>query len=106
MIRIDENLYFANSQYLEDVICERLQSSHDIRHVVLVGSAINHIDFSGFETLQHLLNKLRARNIQLHLAEVKGPVMDQLGKTSLLDELSPGQIFFTASEALRTLGHC
>ncbi len=106
MIRIDENLYFANSQYLEDVICERLQSSQDIRHVVLVGSAINHIDFSGFETLQHLLNKLRARNIQLHLAEVKGPVMDQLGKTSLLDELSPGQIFFTASEALRTLGHC
>ncbi len=106
MIRIDENLYFANSQYLEDVICQRLQSSQDIRHVVLVGSAINHIDFSGFETLQHLLNTLRAQNIQLHLAEVKGPVMDQLGKTSLLDDLSPGKIFFTASEALRTLGHC
>ena len=106
MIRVDENLYFANSQYLEDVICQRLQSSQDIRHVVLVGSAINHIDFSGFETLQHLLNTLRAQNIQLHLAEVKGPVMDQLGKTSLLDDLSPGKIFFTASEALRTLGHC
>jgi SulP family sulfate permease len=106
MIRVDESLYFANSQYLEDVICQRLQSSQDIRHVVLVGSAINHIDFSGFETLQHLLNTLRAQNIQLHLAEVKGPVMDQLGKTSLLDDLSPGKIFFTASEALRTLGHC
>ncbi|MCD8521352.1 MAG: STAS domain-containing protein [Saccharospirillaceae bacterium] len=103
MIRIDENLYFANGQYLEDVIRQRLQRGGHIRHVVLVGSAINHIDFSGFETLQHLLRELRKQHIQLHLAEVKGPVMDQLGKTNLLEELAPGQVFFTASEALRTL---
>ena len=106
MIRIDENLYFANGQYLEDVIRQRLQSGGHIRHVVLVGSAINHIDFSGFETLQHLLRELRKQHIQLHLAEVKGPVMDQLGKTNLLEELAPGQVFFTASEALRTLADC
>ncbi len=58
MIRVDENLYFANSQYLKDVICQRLQSSQDIRHVVLVGNAINHINLNGFETLQHLLDDL------------------------------------------------
>lgn len=106
MIRVDENLYFANSQFLQETIRQTLQQRPDIAHVVLVGSAINHVDFAGMETLQLLLHDLRERGIQLHLAEFKGPVMDQLQRSNLLQELAPGRIFFTASAALRELGGC
>ena len=106
MIRVDENLYFANSQFLQETIRQTLQQRPDIAHVVLVGSAINHVDFAGMETLQLLLHDLRERGIQLHLAEFKGPVMDQLQRSELLQELAPGRIFFTASAALRELGGC
>lgn len=106
MIRIDENLYFANSHFLQETIANSLQQRPAVQHVVLVGSAINHIDYIGLETLQHLLQDLRERGVQLHLAEFKGPVMDRLNRGELLQQLAPGRIFFTASEALRELGHC
>lgn len=105
MVRIDENLYFANSQFLLDYIAQRLQDKPQVRHVVLVGSAINYVDFSGFEALSHLLSELHDKQIELHLAEFKGPVMDQINKTDLLERLQPGRVFFTASEALRHLGN-
>ena len=104
MIRIDENLYFANSQYLQDFIEFKLKDSKDIQHIILIGSAINHIDFNGYETLISIIQKLKERNILLHLAEFKGPITDQLKTTKLIEKLSPGRLFFTASEAMKELG--
>jgi len=104
LIRIDENLYFANSQYLLDFIEDKLSQSQEIKHIVLIGSAINHIDFNGYETLLELIFKLKEQGILLHLAEFKGPITDQLRTTKLIDELSPGKLFFTTSEAMKELG--
>ncbi|WP_430462103.1 SulP family inorganic anion transporter [Thalassolituus sp. LLYu03] len=104
LVRIDENLYFANSQYLLDYVSQRLCDKPSVQHVVVVGSAINHIDFSGYQCLSQLLDMLTERGIRLHLAEFKGPVMDQLARSDLIDRLAPGQVFFTASDALRELG--
>mgnify|MGYP003639913616 CR=1 FL=1 len=105
MIRVDENLYFANTHYLNEYIIHRLEQTDDIRHVVLVGSAINHIDFNGYEGLLELHQQLQQLNILLHMAEFKGPVMDRLERTDWLERIKPGQVFFTASDALRELGH-
>lgn len=103
LIRIDENLYFANCRYLLHFIKKRLAAKPDSQHVVLVGSAINHIDFNGVQALEVLLSDLYKQDIQLHLAEFKNPVLDQLKRTDLFNNLAPGKIFFTSSEALRTL---
>jgi SulP family sulfate permease len=104
LIRIDENLYFANCQYLQDIIMQRLHARAGIKQVVLVGSAINYIDYNAFQTLSTLLEALRMQGIELHLAEFKNPVLQQLKSTPLLAQLPPGRVFFTASEALRELG--
>lgn len=104
MIRIDENLYFANSRYLEDFVLQKTRSNPAIRHVILIGSAINHIDFSGYECLLDVQQQLTEQSITLHLAEFKGPVMDQLEGTDLMEQLQPGKVFFTASDALKELG--
>ena len=103
LIRIDENLYFANCRYLLHFIKKRLANKPETKHVVLVGSAINHIDFNGLQTLNVLLNDLKKQGIQLHLAEFKNPVLTQLRRTELFNDLAPGQLFFNTSEALRTL---
>ena len=54
--------------------------------------------------LSTLLEALRMQGIELHLAEFKNPVLQQLKSTPLLAQLPPGRVFFTASEALRELG--
>ena len=99
-VRVDENLHFANAHEVEDRLLEILIRYRDARHLVLVCSAINFIDNSGLEMLRRVNHRLGARNVAVHLSEVKGPVRDQLATTGLSGELS-GEVFLTTDEAMR-----
>jgi sulfate permease, SulP family len=101
-IRIDESLYFANARYLEDYILDRVVADCPIKHVVLMCSAINEIDLSALESLEAINHRLREMGITLHLSEVKGPVMDRLGKTHFLQDLT-GQVFLSQYDAMRAI---
>lgn len=103
MVRVDESLYFANALFLENDITARVQDRPDLTDVVLLASAVNKIDWSAVEALERLNTSLRERGIGLHLAEVKGPVMDRLERGDLLKHLT-GRVFLSASVAEKTLG--
>ncbi|RTE67043.1 sulfate permease [Amphritea opalescens] len=102
-IRVDESLYFANTRFVEDFIRSQCASRREVEHVIMICNAVNFIDASALESLENLTVQLASEGVTLHLAEVKGPIMDRLQKTSFLQQLSPGQVFFTADEAMRTL---
>ena len=102
-IRVDESLYFANTRFLEDTILSTVADRRDVRHVVLICSAVNFIDLSALESLETLIHELRDAGVTLHLAEVKGPVMDQLMTSDLIDRLAPGQVFLSTHSAMETL---
>ena len=101
-LRVDESLYFANARYLEDKIQDRVAGDTEIRHVILQCSAINEIDLSALESLEAINDRLREMDVQLHLSEVKGPVMDRLSREHFLTELT-GQVFLSQFEAVGTL---
>ena len=102
-LRIDESLYFANARFLEDRIYDRLAEDTCLRHVVLMCSAINEIDFSALESLEAINTRLRDMGIKLHLSEVKGPVMDRLKKQHFISDLT-GSVFLSQHEAYVALG--
>ncbi|ORE87047.1 sulfate transporter [Oceanococcus atlanticus] len=77
-IRPDENLYFANVAVVQKFIADQVAEQGDITDVVLVMSAVSYIDASGLEMLEQLVQDFARAGIRLHLAEVKGPVMDRL----------------------------
>ncbi|MFT6914913.1 MAG: SulP family sulfate permease [Motiliproteus sp.] len=102
-LRVDESLYFANARYLEDKIHNRVAGDKNIRHVILLCSAISEIDLSALESLEAINERLGEMGVQLHLSEVKGPVMDRLKGEQFLSQLT-GQVFlsqFDAYEALK-----
>ena len=101
-IRVDESLYFANARYLEDYVLDRAARSPDLRHVVLLCSAVNDIDMSALESLEAIDQRLASMGVVLHLSEVKGPVTDKLARTTFLDHLS-GRIFLSQHEAMAAL---
>ncbi|MEN3973535.1 sulfate permease [Emcibacter sp. SYSU 3D8] len=103
LFRIDENLYFPNAGYLEDSLRAEVAANPEIRDVVLICSSVSLIDASALETLQELRETLHAAGIVLHLAEVKGPVMDRLAQTSFIEHLAPGQIFLSTHDAVTHL---
>jgi SulP family sulfate permease len=101
-LRIDESLTFMNARYLEDTVYEAVADNPKLKHVVLMCSAINHIDASALESLEAINHRLRDAGVTLHLSEVKGPVMDRLKLAHFLDDLS-GDVYLSQNDAFLAL---
>ena len=97
-LRVDESLYFVNARFLEDLIQKRVTEGCAIRNVVLMFSAVNEVDYSALESLEAINHRLKDMGVGLHLSEVKGPVMDRLRRSKLLDDLN-GEIFLSQYDA-------
>ncbi len=101
-LRVDESLYFANARFLEDYILARVVDAPALKHLILMCSAVNEIDMSALESLEAINHRLGELGIKLHLSEVKGPVMDRLARSELLQALS-GQVFLSQHAAFSAL---
>jgi SulP family sulfate permease len=101
-LRVDENLFFANTRFLEDRVNAEVTGRPELRHVVLQCTAINTIDTSALESLLGINQHLKDAGVKLHLSEVKGPVMDRLQRSELLQRLT-GQVFMTQHQAVAAL---
>lgn len=99
-LRIDESLYFANARYMEDAVYDLALGKPELKHVILMCSAVNAVDLSALESLEAINERLKSVDIKLHLSEVKGPVMDRLKKSQLLTDLSGG-VFLTQLDAIK-----
>jgi SulP family sulfate permease len=101
-LRVDESLYFANARFLEDQVAALVLLNPQVKHVILQCTAINTIDASALESLETIVQRLRDAGVQLHLSEVKGPVMDRLQRSDFLEHLS-GRVFLTHHQAVTAL---
>jgi len=81
VLRLDAPLYFANSRGVADTIADIAATRPDLRFIVLDASAITSVDYTGAETLADLEEELQVAGVELHLATVRGPVRDVLGRT-------------------------
>ncbi|MCX2982889.1 sulfate permease [Halieaceae bacterium IMCC14734] len=101
-LRIDESLYFANVSFVEDKIYAILAENPEVEHIILMCTAINEIDLSALEVLESVNERIRELGADLHLSEVKGPVMDALKKTDFLDKLT-GKVYLSQHQAIAEL---
>lgn len=101
-LRVDESLYFPNARYLEERVAALVAEAPEVRHLVLMCSGVNHIDASALTSLNAIVERLHTAGVQLHLSEVKGPVMDRLLRTDFLQNFG-GQVFMSQYLALREL---
>ena len=101
MLRIDAALFFANAEVICDRVVGLLQPQ--TRRVLLVMSAVNQIDTTGLYALVELNRTLAARGIELHLSEIKGPLMDRLRSSQLLQAQLSGAICLSTAQAYEQL---
>ncbi|QFT84098.1 putative sulfate transporter [Halomonas sp. THAF12] len=102
ILRVDESLYFANARYLEDTVMALAARQPGLEHMVLACQAVNGIDASALESLEAINRRLKDAGVALHLAEVKGPVMDRLAATDFCHELG-GRVFLSTFDAWQAL---
>jgi SulP family sulfate permease len=102
LLRVDAGLFFGNVEAVSARVDDTVHRHPGTRDLVLVLSAVNAIDTTALFGLLELNTELGRRGVRLHLAEVKGPVMDRLKQSVLLQRLS-GQVFLSTANAWNAL---
>ncbi|MEQ1639950.1 MAG: sulfate permease [Novosphingobium sp.] len=101
-IRIDESLTYLNARWLEEFVLEQVAEHPQLRHLILMCSAVNGIDASALESVEAINHRLADGGVKLHLSEVKGPVMDALERSHLLHDLT-GKVWLSQNAAFGAL---
>lgn len=101
-IRIDESLTYLNARWLEEFVLEEVAVHPQLKHLILMCSAVNTVDASALESLEAINHRLEDADVALHFSEVKGPVMDALQRSHLLEALS-GKVWLSQHEAFEAL---
>ncbi len=103
LVRVDENLYFANVPKVESELQNLVVDREGLRDLVLIFSGVAYIDASALEMLENFELGLAAEGIRLHLAEVKGPVLDRLRNSELLTRLGAERLHLSTEQAVAAL---
>ncbi|WP_367108913.1 SulP family inorganic anion transporter [uncultured Psychrobacter sp.] len=102
ILRIDESLFFGNSESVHRRILQATKEYSKAHEIILIMAAVNHIDLTAQEMLITLNKELVSQNKRLHFSFVKGPVMDIIEHTPLITELS-GQVYLSTMDAVNDL---
>lgn len=99
-LRFDGQLYFANVSYFEQSVVGIVSGDPSLRYLLVDSRGINGLDASGVEMLRGLVDRLRSSGIELTFCNIKGPVVEVMRRTGLLDKIGSERIFLTEQAAL------
>ncbi|MCB0010438.1 MAG: sulfate permease [Anaerolineales bacterium] len=105
LLRVDASLYFGNVKALQAQVSTILAEQPELKHLVLIGTAINDVDFSALEALEAIWLNLVASGVTLHLSAFKGPVLDKLEQSGFLAHIGRENLHLTTHDAMRDLGY-
>ena len=103
VLRIDGSLFFGAVEHVRDELEAARAERPELRHVLLVGSAINFVDASGADLLAQEARALRMEGVTLYLCKLKPQVRDVLKRGGQLDEIGPENVFGSKDEAIRAI---
>lgn len=104
IVRVDASLYFANASFWEDWINAAAAKRPDLRYLILDFSAVNDMDAVALETLEELMEELKERGVEVHFANIKGPVRDILVKAGWPERIGAGAFHSSVERALGAVG--
>ena len=106
LFRWDAPLFFANAELFCDRVRAAVTSSPTpVQCVVVAAEPVTSVDVTAADTLEELVNALRADGIALWFAEMKDPVKDKLKRFELFAHLGADTFYPTVGEAVRAYLH-
>jgi len=100
LIRYNGSLYFANVNYLEEQILERINRMPDLKHIIIVGNGINELDASGEDMLAVLLGRIREAGYDISFSGLNDSVLDVLRRTHLYETIGEDHLYRNATRAV------
>ncbi|MFZ5979042.1 MAG: SulP family inorganic anion transporter [Candidatus Zixiibacteriota bacterium] len=103
VIRYNGSLFFANVNYLEEQILERVANMPELKHIIMVGNGINELDASGEDMLSQLVGRLRDAGYDISITGLNDAVLDVLRRTHLYEKIGEDHLFRNVDRAIAAL---
>lgn len=100
VIRWYGSLFFASAHHMEEKILEQIDTMPDLRHVLVVGNAINDIDYSGIEVLSDVVDRIRDAGHSISFSGLNDSVLDVMEHTGLVAKVGPENFHRNVNEAI------
>jgi SulP family sulfate permease len=99
--RFGSGLYYANASLFTEEITDIVERADPpLRMLVVLGSAIADVDYSGSATLRQVHEELAARGVTFALADLSPAVAAQLDAYGLTDRIGRENVFGSVRQAL------
>jgi sulfate permease, SulP family len=104
VVRIDAPMSFVGARQIGDHLAELVEQRRDVRYLVIDAAPVSAIDVTGLEMLGDLAEQLEEAEVEVHLAELRGPVLDVLERAAWFRRLEDGgRVHTTVQHAVETL---
>ena len=100
IVRFDAPLFFANAAIFAEYVRSRVADREGVRYVILAAEPITGLDSTAVDELVRLDDELARAGIELVIAEMKGPVKDDLVRRRLGDRFHPDRFAPTVGAAV------
>ncbi len=105
IVRLDAPLYFFNANVAKAQILELVAARRPEPQGVLIDlAATADLDVTTADMLRELHADLRARHVEVLLAQVKGPVRDRMRRTGLMAEMGEERVYLSIGSAVTDFG--
>ena len=104
ILRLDGQLYFANTNYFKDQLNDMIaKKGSDLNLVILNAEAINHMDSSAVQMLDQTIKELCKKEIYFAVAGAIGPLRDIIFNSGLSETIGKEMMFADVNKALECL---
>ncbi|WP_051258015.1 SulP family inorganic anion transporter [Desulfovibrio cuneatus] len=110
VVQFQGPLFFANASVLENNLLDRLEHNPELQHIHLVCSGITHMDASGEDALETIVERAYRAGVGFSISGVVGAVAAMLERTGLIELIGAENVYFAPREALcvlrKDVKHC
>jgi SulP family sulfate permease len=103
ILRIDGSLFFGAVEHVRDALETARRDRPDVRHVLLVATAINFVDVAGATMLGQVAREMREAGSLLHVSGLKPQVRDVLERSGAIETIGRERVFDTERDALEAI---
>jgi len=99
--RFADSIFFENTEYFKRRLLAAMSGAHDpVTCLIIDAGSINDIDYTGAETIRHLVQKLANDDIRFVLAHVPPQLESLLRRYKLTDVIGKHNIYASLEEAI------
>ena len=103
IIRIEGDLYFAAMSYVEEQIEGLCSTTPGQKYLLIVCSAVNHIDITGIDSIVRIVERRRKMGGDVFFHGIQPRLMKIFKKTGALDIIGEDHIYPTKEKALESI---